>query len=690
MKALKNIYVQFAVLALLLSLLLLGDTPALASFAPGLVPAVLPCPVRFATSSIPSQVAPPLYLGLDAYRHWDKLSYLELGDRVEGGSTADPAGSNQDSVHILRVLRDGRHVLFDQAGPGVVTFLRMQESSGAPWQLILDGGKPLTVRADDLGQVQPASAPARAFPYPLSLNPQESQGSSLIMTAIPFQRSITWIAQANSANFYALYRKLPYGTPIRTWTAQAAPADVLSLLRCVDSDPVPQTLAGQQGVLDLAGGMPTELTTLAGPSQIRSLTFSVPFDEMAAFGDTRLRIFWDGETSPSVDTPVKFLAGDGAGVYQPAQRPLVESWLTHIGGDGHSFMDFTISWPMPFARNARVALLSSQHLSHIAWSVRYEPFPDPVSWWGTFHANYVAVPHPTAGQDMTFLDVRGSGKLVGTVINFTRPGSTLEGDPHIYLDDSQTPQIAVTGTEEWGLGGDYWHGGHQVSLPLGGLPSSSDNPPGTDHDGAALYRFLVADSIPFNRHLLVRWEHGGADQGTLPYRASIFWYGTPVQTAQLSDELLPAQTASRALHAYSSPGAQEFSLTAGYENTVSSPLSSATVVSTTGSTSFRVALNPRNVGVFLRRTFDSCLANQRAAVYVDGQFAGTWYDPGVPTRPGIDGHPRCWRDEDFPLPASLTTGKSNVTVSLRFAATSHARDTAWTAADYQMYCFVLP
>ncbi len=27
---------------------------------------------------------PPRYLGLDAYRHWDALSYLELGDRVSG------------------------------------------------------------------------------------------------------------------------------------------------------------------------------------------------------------------------------------------------------------------------------------------------------------------------------------------------------------------------------------------------------------------------------------------------------------------------------------------------------------------------------------------------------------------------------------------------------------------------------
>jgi hypothetical protein len=680
-------YLRLFGLALLLMLLLLADTPARSSKQGS--GSVTPCPVILTTQNTAAASEPPLYLGLDAYRHWDKLAYLELGDRVEGEATADLAGSNADSSHILRVLPDGRHVLFDQTGPGIVTFLRMQEARGGPWQLALDGQAPLTIAASDLGQMQPTSLPAQAFPYPLSLNPQQSQGSSLLMTALPFQQSLQWIAQKTSANFYALYRKLPYGTPVQTWTDQAAPADILALLRCVDRDPVAQGLAHQQGTLSLTSGISNTVTTLAGPSQIRALSFRVPFAEMAPFGNARLQIYWDGETRPSVDTPVKFLAGDGAGVYQPANRPLVNSWLTNIGGDGRSFMNFNLYWPMPFAHSARIVLSAGQTLSDIAWSVYYEPFLDPVNWWGTFHANYISVPHPDAGQDMTLLDVQGSGKLVGTVINFTRPGPTLEGDPHIYLDDSQTPQIAVTGTEEWGLGGDYWHNGQQVSLPLGGLPSSSNNPPGTDHDGAALYRYLIADSIPYNRHLLVRWEHGGEDQSPLPYRAALFWYGTPTQTAQMSDAVWPAQVQSRASHAYRASHEQIFALTAAYEETVQSPLSSASVASTTGTTSFTLALNPKNVGAFLRRTFDSCIAEQRADVLIDGQFAGTWYDAGVSSGRGVDGHPRCWRDEDFPLPVSLTRGKTSVTVSLRFIPTSDPQNSVWTARDYLMYSFVL-
>ena len=145
---------------------------------------------------------PPLYAGLDAYRHWDKLSYLELGDRVEGQSTADPGGSNADNSHYLRVLPDGEHVLFDQSGPGIVTFMRMQEDYGGPWNLSLDGKFTSTVGTGDLGQLTPTNEPALAFPYPLSLNPEESQGISIIAEAILFQQSMLWTSSMTNGNFY--------------------------------------------------------------------------------------------------------------------------------------------------------------------------------------------------------------------------------------------------------------------------------------------------------------------------------------------------------------------------------------------------------------------------------------------------------------------------------------------------------
>ncbi|HJT58543.1 MAG TPA: DUF2961 domain-containing protein, partial [Ktedonobacteraceae bacterium] len=641
-------------------------------------------------TTITAQTPPPLYLGLDAYRHLDNLSYLELGDRVEGLSTADPGGSNADNRHTVRDLPGNQHVLFDQLGPGMLTFMRMQQQYGGPWNLSLDGHFTTEVNASDLGQTNPASFPAGSFPYPLSLNPRQSQGSSIVATAIPFQQSIQWTAQRTNGNFYALYRQLPYGSPLPTWNGREPVSDVVRLLRCAGSDIAPSSISEQQGASSLVAHRETPVVTLNGPAQIRALEFQVSAQDMVAFANAHLLIYWDGETQPSVNAPLKFLAGDGAGVYFPRNRPLVQGLMAGMKQDASGAMNVDIYWPMPFSSHARIAIQSDWSLKVVRWSVRYEPFPDPPQWWATFHATYTSVPHPQPGQDMTFLDVKGSGKLVGTVINFSAPDSTLEGDPHIYLDDSQTPQIAVTGTEEWGLGGNYWNGGQQVSLPLGGLPSSIHNPPGTNIDGAALYRYLIADSIPFNRHLVVRWEHGGSDESTHAYRAAILWYGRPEQTALLSATLMPAEPTSRLAHHYASIGESIYRLTTAYEYLVHAPLITATGTAMTGSVSFTMQLNAHNVGAFLRRTFDDCVANQRANIYLDGSFAGTWYDAGHSNGIGIDEHQRCWRDEDFPLPAALIAGKSSVNVRIVFVPTTTPRDSNWTAFRYSLYSFVLP
>lgn len=641
----------------------------------------------------PTAQTPPPYLGLDAYRHLDKLSYLELGDRVEGASTADPGGSNADNTHIARILPNGERVLFDQVGPGIMTFIRMQENYGGPWNLSLDGHFATTVNKTDLGQKHPSSNPASALPYPLSLNPGESQGSSIVATSIPFQQGMRWTSQHANGNFYALYRKLPYGSNLTTWNGKEPVKDVADLLRCTASDITAQStspISQQQGDLTLAASGASSVVTLNGPAQIRALDFQVAPQEMVRFGNVRLLIYWDGDSQPSVNAPIKFLAGDGAGIYFPHNRQLVQGWMASMSQDKTGAMDIHLAWPMPFSSRARIAIQADTPLTGIHWSVSYEPFHDPPQWWGTFHATYTSVTQPQRGQDMTFLDVTGSGKLVGTVINFSAPGSTLEGDPHIYLDDSQTPQVAVTGTEEWGLGGNYWNGGQQVSLPLGGLPSSINNPPGTNIDGAALYRFLIADSVPFNRHLVVRWEHGGIDESTLPYRATMLWYGTPAQTALLGDDVVPAVPTSALAHHYLATGEQTYQLTAAYGYTVHSPLSTETDTALTGSASFTMQLDPRNVGAFLRRTFDDCVANQRANIYLDGSFAGTWYDAGASQGTGIDGHQRCWRDEDFPLPASLTAGKSSVHVRIAFLPTTDPQNSEWTAFRYSMFSFVLP
>jgi hypothetical protein len=79
----------------------------------------------------------------------------------------------------------------------------------------------------------------------------------------------------------------------------------------------------------------------------------------------------------------------------------------------------------------------------------------------------------------------------------------------------------------------------------------------------------------------------------------------------------------------------------------------------TGASQFTMAIDPANEGVVLTRRLDFGIADQKASVYVDGTFAGTWSTPGAAAADR-------WRDSSFSLPASSTSGKTSITVRIVF------------------------
>ena len=100
-------------------------------------------------------------------------------------------------------------------------------------------------------------------------------------------------------------------------------------------------------------------------------------------------------------------------------------------------------------------------------SVPYVPLRAAHNEAAYFHATYRDHPNPEPGKDLVLLDTRETegasewaGHLVGTSSIFSHRAdlSTLEGDPRFFFDESLTPQVKGTGTEEWGGGGDYWAG----------------------------------------------------------------------------------------------------------------------------------------------------------------------------------------------------------------------------------------
>jgi hypothetical protein len=81
-----------------------------------------------------------------------------------------------------------------------------------------------------------------------------------------------------------------------------------------------------------------------------------------------------------------------------------------------------------------------------------------------------------------------------------------------------------TGTEDFFEGGYYWYFGTR-SLPLVGSPAHLVRRRGCAADCRSMYRWLVADAVPFERSLRFTLEHGDRNRVAGTYSTTALWYG---------------------------------------------------------------------------------------------------------------------------------------------------------------------
>src|SRR5262249_31764169 len=118
---------------------------------------------------------PVIPAGLDAYRMWDHLPDIRIGQRAYMRSTHDRSGGNEGAhpSHILRQTDEDHNVTVDVAGQGVLTFVRTNHWHGSPWHYMVDG-KDITVQESSTATPNaPVNnstfLPKDVFPSPLAV-----------------------------------------------------------------------------------------------------------------------------------------------------------------------------------------------------------------------------------------------------------------------------------------------------------------------------------------------------------------------------------------------------------------------------------------------------------------------------------------------------------------------------------------
>jgi Protein of unknown function (DUF2961) len=678
-------------------------------------------------------------VGLDAYRMWDRWPYQRIGVRAYMRSTYDRSGGNEraDASHFLYQLGEDRNVTLDVEGPGELYFVRYNHWHGSPWHYEVDGTDHLVRETSTADPEHPAEnsvfQPQSAFPKPLAWTWADTKGGDLSWVPIGFEKRFR---MAYSRTFYGtgyyIYHQFVQGTkltrPITPWHEEAPDRDVLELISRAGSDIAP---AGMQEVSGTVQGGTGTVWSGRGPATIRRLELSVPRDQALAFSQTRLRITWDGRAAASVDAPVGLFFGAGLLYNRDNRAYLVKSFpMTVSYTQDRVYLSCYL--PMPFFRSARIELLGPAP-GDVQWRIGTVPFKDAPNQVGYLHATYRDHPAPELGKDLVLLDTRQtegggkwSGQFIGTSFIFSHDAvlNTLEGDPRFFFDDSLTPQAYGTGTEEWGGGGDYW-GGLNMTLPFAGHPvgaKSAKDAVSPEDKVESAYRFLLADMMPFGKNAVIRLEHGGTNESKEHYETVTYWYGLPAASLLQTDELRIGDATSERNHRYASPEASApYEIHSRYEwgpDTVNDkeiyPAETDRGRTTKTASEFTLKIDPKNLGVMLRRKLDYQFPNQRAEVFVaagkEWKPAGVWYLAGSNTC--VFSSPRAelgaalhvvqtsnrrFRDDEFLVPLELTKGRSSIRVKVKFTPVEIAlypgyplQETAWSEMRYTAYSYVTP
>jgi Protein of unknown function (DUF2961) len=578
-------------------------------------------------------------------------------------SSFDRTGGNNDgflgTYSTLYLLPSGEHVIMDAFGPGRLNTLWFTSGESGFGRLALgririyvdDEQKPrVEAEANEL-----FSGQTPGFPGDLVFNNTRSTGGYVSWVRIPFASRLVITTEQEPFFYSAQYDSLP--EDVRSWSPGDRDTRWSDIFASASVRWDEETADGR-----LTGlvGIPL-VHSQAGSGVIDAIVFQ-PLGQSDLHG-ARIRITWDDEDVPGVDTPLGMFFGSGLG------EASVKSVALRMSPGLYQNR-----FPMPFWKGFRLEITGIMGTLRIRVNAqRFDP-----STAGHLRAVFNDVPLTTQPADFEYVSFVGAGKLVGTVLTVEPPNPSTdkrwwEGDLRSYADGRRTPGLHGTGHEDDFLGGwsnEFFDG--PFSLPLHGEPATQIfDRNGQFNGNVTLYRLWPG--IPFLNQVTHSVEHGAGNTSAVHYSAVTFLYAQPRSWLSQTDKLTICDDQARQSHSYSVNGeGARLAINSTFEGRGAAVVIPGCYATHTGPASFSMAVDSANEGILLRRMFDQSNGPQRAAVSVDGRAVGTWYiaETNKSAR---------WAERDFFLPSRVTSGKARLTVLVEPIGTGPS----WGAAEYR-------
>lgn len=302
---------------------------------------------------------------------------------------------------------------------------------------------------------------------------------------------------------------------------------------------------------EIEGSEKREIAVIEGAGCIKHIWMTMWCEEKFIYRKAVLRMWWDNENTPSVETPI----GDFFGMGHGMSRNFVSLPLQMSPEDGRAFNCW---FPMPFQNGARIEVENeAKQKVNLYFYIDYETYPsdtdmrafarfhaqwrraNPTPGWAPATPRYEddkeamrrawSTPNITGNGNYVILDGEGAGHYVGCHLDidcFARQANDWygEGDDMIFVDGAPWPGIHGTGTE------DYFNTAfaptQEYSAPYHGVILYQGTDDWKWRGKNTLYRYHIEDPIFFEQSIRVTIEHGHANKLTNDYSSTAYWYQT--------------------------------------------------------------------------------------------------------------------------------------------------------------------
>ncbi len=255
-----------------------------------------------------------------------------------------------------------------------------------------------------------------------------------------------------------------------------------------------------------------------------------PLAEVLNRNDVIIRMYWDGNEFPSVESPIGPFFGNGWDEsYNFESAPLTVSPT-----GGKSYVSY---FPMPFSKGAKIEVenQSGIEIQLFFFNIDYWEMKRLPNSYGRFHAwyNHEATKvlrdkenkeekNLDGEENYLFADIKGKGHFVGVNYYINHPENEWygEGDEMIFIDGESKPSIIGTGTEDFF--NTSWCPKEIFQHPYFGFARVNKGSGWLGRTHA--YRFFITDPVYFDKSCKFTIEHGHNNNIPLDLASVAYWY----------------------------------------------------------------------------------------------------------------------------------------------------------------------